>query len=112
MTPLSHCAATSTTSNGKLDAGWREYQISGDSELLNWHHDGNEWIITNDDSKHLAPDAALAEAMSKECRAEKDGSPGRTDARAVRFAVGVALVADDGCWFRQSRPRVHRTPRS
>ncbi len=43
-----------TTSNGKLDTSWREYQISGDSQgFSNWHLDGNEWIITDDDAKRI-----------------------------------------------------------
>ena len=43
-----------TTSNGKLDTSWREYQISGDSQVFsNWHLDGNEWIITDEDAKRI-----------------------------------------------------------
>ena len=43
-----------TTSNGKLDTSWREYEISGDSQdFANWRLDGNEWIITDDDAKRI-----------------------------------------------------------
>jgi hypothetical protein len=43
-----------TTSNGKLDTGWREYQISGDSQdFANWQLDGNEWTITDDDAERI-----------------------------------------------------------
>lgn len=43
-----------TTSDGKLDTSWREYQISGDSQdFSNWYLDGNEWIITDDDAKRI-----------------------------------------------------------
>jgi hypothetical protein len=43
-----------TTSNGKFDTGWREYQISGDSQdFANWHLDGNDWTITDDDAKRI-----------------------------------------------------------
>ncbi len=43
-----------TTSNGKLDTSWREYEISGDSQdFANWHLDGNDWIITDDDAERI-----------------------------------------------------------
>jgi hypothetical protein len=43
-----------TTSNGKLDTSWREYEISGNSQdFANWRLDGNEWIITDDDAKRI-----------------------------------------------------------
>ena len=43
-----------TTSNGKLDTSWREYEISGDSQdFANWRLDGNDWIITDDDAKRI-----------------------------------------------------------
>ena len=43
-----------TTSNGKLDTSWREYEISGDSQdFANWRLDGNEWIITDEDAKRI-----------------------------------------------------------
>ena len=43
-----------TTSNGKLDTSWREYEVSGDSQdFANWHLDGNDWIITDDDAERI-----------------------------------------------------------
>ncbi len=43
-----------TTSNGKLDTSWREYEISGDSQdFANWRLDGNEWIITDEDAERI-----------------------------------------------------------
>jgi hypothetical protein len=43
-----------TTSNGKLDTSWREYEISGNSQdFANWRLDGNEWIITDEDAKRI-----------------------------------------------------------
>ncbi|MDY4534442.1 hypothetical protein, partial [Tractidigestivibacter sp.] len=43
-----------TTSNGKLDTSWREYEVSGDSQdFSNWRLDGNDWIITDEDAERI-----------------------------------------------------------
>ncbi len=43
-----------TTSNGKLDTSWREYEISGDSQdFANWRLDGNDWTITDEDADRI-----------------------------------------------------------